>query len=318
MSDTWAEFIWDGEENAVVYGFFGWISESVAVKKLLASVGLVIMLVPTSGVLAQCTDSGVALQILGSGGPFGDGRASSGYIIWVDGVSRVMVDAGGGTFSRFHQTGAAIEDLQLMAMSHFHPDHSAELPALLWPRNGTLRISGPSGTEGFPALPEYLDGLFGSDGVFRVLNSRFEFAPQTVDVERSEATTVYEDSLMTVTALGVPHGDVPTLGYRIEYAGSSFVLSSDQNGSDPRFVEFARDADILVVHFAGSEFGTGFAAELHARPSVWGRIATDANVGRLVLSHIMANGDLETNLEFLQENYQGLLTVGEDLLCVLP
>ena len=268
--------------------------------------------------MARCTDNGVALQILGSGGPFGDGRASSGYIIWVDGVSRIMIDAGGGTFSRFHEAGAAIEDLQLMALSHFHPDHSAELPALLWPRNGTLRVAGPSGSEGYPSLPEYLDGLFGSTGVFRVLNPRFEFSPQTVDVERSVATTVYENSLMTVTAQGVPHGDVPTLAYRLEYAGSSFVLSSDQNGSDPRFVEFARGADVLVVHFAGSEFGTGFAAQLHAKPSVWGQIATDANVGRLVLSHIMATGDLETNLEYLQENYQGLLTVGEDLLCILP
>jgi len=288
------------------------------VKKIVPLVVLVIALVPVKEVLAQCADSGVALQILGSGGPFGDGRASSGYIVWVDGVSRIMIDAGGGTFSRFHEAGATIEELQLMALSHFHPDHSAELPALLWPRNGTLRVSGPSGTTGFPALPEYLDGLFGSNGVFRVLNSRFEFVPQTVDVERQTATTVYDDSLLTVTAQGVPHGDVPTLAYRIEYAGSSFVLSSDQNGSDPRFVEFARDADVLVVHFAGSEFGTGFAAELHAKPSVWGQIATDANVGRLVLSHIMANGDLETNLEYLQQNYQGLLTIGEDLLCVLP
>lgn len=279
---------------------------------------LAMLSVVGSPVLARCTDSGVALQILGSGGPFGDGRASSAYIIWVDGKSRIMIDAGGGTFTRFHQADAAIEDLYLMALSHFHPDHAAELPALLWPRNGTLRVSGPSGTEEFPALPDYLDGLFGSNGVFRVLNSRFEFIAQTVDVEQSSAVTVYDDSLMTVTALGVPHGDVPTLAYRIEYSGSSFVLSSDQNGSDPRFVEFSRGADVLIVHFAGSEFGSGIAAQLHARPSVWGQIASDANVGRLVLSHIMANGDLETNLEYLRQNYQGLLTVGEDLLCILP
>jgi ribonuclease BN (tRNA processing enzyme) len=287
-------------------------------KKLLTTVVLVTALLPAHAALARCTDSGVALQILGSGGPFGDGRASSGYLVWVDGVSRVMIDAGGGTFSRFHEAGAAIEDLQLLALSHFHPDHSAELPALLWPRNGSLRVSGPSGSAGFPSLPDYLDGLFGPEGVFRVLNARFEFMPVTVAVEQQAPSTVYQDSLLTVTALGVPHGNVPTLAYRIEFGSRSLVLSSDQNGSDPRFVEFARNADVLLVHFAGSEFGTGLPAQLHAKPSVWGQIATQADVGRLVLSHIMANGDLETNLEFLQENYKGLLTVGEDLLCILP
>jgi ribonuclease BN (tRNA processing enzyme) len=123
---------------------------------------------------------------------------------------------------------------------------------------------------------------------------------------------------LQVTASGVPHGDVPTLAFRVEYQGASYVFSSDQNGTDPAFVEFARGADVLVVHFAGSEYGTGLVAELHAKPSVWGRIASAAEVGRLVLSHISSNQDLEANLEILQENYTGPLTVGEDLLCILP
>ena len=44
---------------------------------------------------AACGETGVALQVLGSGGPFGVGRASAGYIVWVDGASRFMIDAGG-------------------------------------------------------------------------------------------------------------------------------------------------------------------------------------------------------------------------------
>ncbi len=66
---------------------------------------LVGLLLVTSGAgpaWAACGDTGVSLQVLGSGGPFGAGRASAGYLVWVDGVSRIMVDAGGGTFARFH------------------------------------------------------------------------------------------------------------------------------------------------------------------------------------------------------------------------
>ncbi len=153
--------------------------------------------------------------------------------------------------------------------------------------------------------------------MFRVLQERFQF--ETIEIDPAAGTVeVHEQSLLTVTATGVPHGDVPTLAYRVEYPGASYVFSSDQNGRDPAFVEFARDADVLVVHFAGAENGTGLVAQLHASPSVWGQIATQANVGRLVLSHISSNQDLEANLEILQQNYQGPLTIGEDMLCVLP
>ena len=99
---------------------------------------------------AVCEASTVALQVLGSGGPVPDsGRASSGYLIWVDGRARVMVDAGGGTFLRFGESGARIEDLDLIALTHFHTDHAADLPAILKggffsPRSRPLPVSGPT------------------------------------------------------------------------------------------------------------------------------------------------------------------------------
>lgn len=289
---------------------------------MLRAFKLMVLLVTLAGfgnaAYARCTESGLALQILGSGGPFGDGRASAGYIVWIDGVGRIMVDAGGGTFSRFREAGATIADLQLLALSHFHPDHSAEVPALLWPQNGTLRVAGPTGNAGFPSVDEYLEGMFGTNGLFRVLNQRFEFETAMVNVTDPAAVEVLRSDMATVTGFGVPHGNVPTVAYRVTAGDSSIVFSSDQNGSDPDFINFARDADILVIHFAGSENGTGLGAQLHAKPSVWGQMATAANVGNLVLSHISANQDLEANLEILRMNYNGRLTVGEDLLCVIP
>ena len=51
----------------------------------------------------NCGANDFALQILGSGGPFGNGRASAGYLLWIDGQSRIMIDAGGGTFAHFHE-----------------------------------------------------------------------------------------------------------------------------------------------------------------------------------------------------------------------
>ena len=67
---------------------------------------------------------GAALQVLGSGGPVADdGRASSGYLIWIDGKSRFLIDAGGGVFLRFGEAAARFEDLEFIAISHFLRNH---------------------------------------------------------------------------------------------------------------------------------------------------------------------------------------------------
>ena len=127
---------------------------------------------------SPCLDTGIQVQILGSGGPGNAaGRASSAYLVWIDGTSRIMVDAGGGTKDQFHQSGASFADMGLLALSHLHPDHSAELPALLWPGGADLRVSGPTGNGVFPSLDEFLDRLFGPNGAFRVLSNRIQLGP---------------------------------------------------------------------------------------------------------------------------------------------
>ena len=63
----------------------------------------------------------VILQVLGSGGPeSGDMRASSGYLIWIDGKSRILIDFGGGASLRFEEVGARIQDLDLILLTHLH------------------------------------------------------------------------------------------------------------------------------------------------------------------------------------------------------
>ena len=88
--------------------------------------------------------------------------------------------------------------------------------------------------------------------------------------------------------------------------------------SDPAFIEFIKDADVLVIHMTVGEDAQGFGAQLHAKPSVWGQMAAQGEVGRVVVSHIAANSTdvLQERVDVLQQNYRGPLTVGEDLLCV--
>jgi ribonuclease BN (tRNA processing enzyme) len=92
----------------------------------------------------------------------------------------------------------------------------------------------------------------------------------------------------------------------------SIVFSSDQTGTDPKFVRFASGADLLIMHLA---HGAGVQNNpLHAGPDVVGRIAQEAKVGRLIVSHI-GTFDLDAALAELKKSCTGPLTVGADLQC---
>ena len=74
-----------------------------------------------------------------------------------------------------------------------------------------------------------------------------------MNVAASDPFDVFTDGPIRVRGIGVPHGNVPTVGYRVDVGDASVAFSSDQNGSDPTFVEFVRGVDVLIVHFAASE-----------------------------------------------------------------
>jgi hypothetical protein len=143
------------------------------VKSLLfdtAAVGAPSPAAPVTAEPGRCPpEKGIGLQVLGSGGPIADdARASSSYLVWVDGRARLMIDAGGGSFLRFGEAGARFADLDFVGLSHFHTDHSADFPALLKSgffsrRKRDLAVAGPSGSGPFPGLATYLDSMLNRD-----------------------------------------------------------------------------------------------------------------------------------------------------------
>ncbi len=284
---------------------------------------------------ARCTVSdGPTLQVLGSGGPIADdGRASSGYLIWVDGRSRFLIDSGGGVFLRFGEAGAHFTDLDHVGISHFHTDHSTDLSALLKSgyfsdRTRPLSISGPAGGGNYPGTKDYLKRLLDPDhGVYAYLDGYLDgsaglvkLEPSDVDPKLQKSSRVYADPTddIEVFALGVPHGPVPALAYRIRIGHQSIVFSGDQNGSSDSFIDFARGTDVLVMHMPVPENISGVGRKLHAPPSVIGAIAAKTGAGALVLSHFMARSlvDMEANLKEIRSRYQGQVLSADDLECI--
>ena len=248
--------------------------------RLFMMSGMLVLAVPSGASAQSCAAGPVTLQILGSGGPaINRERASTSYLLWIDGKARMLVDMGGGAYLRFGESGAKLSDLALIAISHLHPDHVSDLPALLW-----LSVA--------PDFATFLTRMFDEkNGAFQVMGAALGAAKgngvplkvSVVDVLKAEPSTVFEDQGLKVTAFGIPHANMPTLAYRVETRDGTIVLSSDQNGTNPKFVDFAGNADVLIMHLA---IAAGATSPLHAAPAVVGRIAQQAHVGRLIVSHI--------------------------------
>ena len=281
---------------------------------------------------ARVCARGPHLRVLGSGGPIpDDGRASSGVLVSDGERARVLVDAGGGTFLRFAEAGARMADLDVIALTHLHADHSAEVPALLkgayfdGPRRD-LALLGPTGAGLFPDVGAWARAQFGADGgAYAYLSWLLDphEGPFTLDVialdhHARTPTVAWSGDGLVLRAVGVGHGPVPALAYRVELAGRVAVFAGDMNGQNDHLAGFARGADVLVMHHAIPEAATGVAARLHARPSEIGRIAAASRVPHLVLSHHMARSlrDLPAALRTIRRVYPGRVSVASDLTCV--
>ena len=280
---------------------------------------------------AHCLDKSYTLQLLGSGGPISDdARASSGYIIWINGKSRFLVDSGGGVYLRFGESGAKIEDLELFALTHFHTDHVADLPAILkgayfTNRTAPLYMVGPTGSGTFPSMSQFLDREFDKkSGAFAYLHGLqtgtdglFKLIPQNVDFKLEFPTKVYENAQTKVFALGIPHGDVPCLAYRIEGSKGVVVISGDQNGTNKAFINFAKGADVLVMPLAIDEGADAESSFMHAKPSVIGAIANQVRPKVLVLNHFMGKGLAlkDESIDIVKKFYSGKIYSARDLAC---
>lgn len=302
---------------ALVFGLIGFCPACVLLQPAVAQ---------------SCGANGVAVQVLGSGGPeLQDKRASSSYLVWENGKARVLIDAGGGSALRFGQSGAQMSQLDVVLFTHFHVDHSADFPTLVFSswfedRARPLPIYGPTGNSFMPSTTEFVSRLFSDHGVYGYLSElyvpreqgSYKLQPHNVRAGETPATAFRSGDLST-SAVRVIHGGVPALAWRVEIGGKDVAFSGDTNGNGPGLVRLAQNADLFVAHNAVPEGATGVERQLHMPPSVIGQIAGSAHVKSLVLSHRMLRtlGKEDQTQAEIRKRYDGPLAFANDLDCYL-
>jgi ribonuclease BN (tRNA processing enzyme) len=245
-----------------------------------------------------------------------------------------VIDCGNGVARQLVFAGVPLSSLRHVFITHHHSDHNADYGNLIW-LSWTAGLRTRVDTWG-PSPLEKMTRLFfemnAADIETRISDEgRIALAPLVHVHELVKAGPVMQDENVKVTAALVHHPPVvPSFGFRFDAADRSIVISGDTAPSDA-LVQLARGADVLV-HEALYEPGVDrLVARVpnsttlkrsilshHARAEDAGRIARDAGVKLLVLSHLVPPDDPEITdrmwIEAARLHFKGRILVAKDLL----
>lgn len=247
----------------------------------------------------------LSLVVLGSGGPAAFGRASTSYLILIDGVARILVDAGSGAFTRLGESRIDVSHLDTLLLTHLHLDHAAEVPGILKARVITRRAAGEI---------DFL--VFGPEGrsIFPSTNVR----DLPIDLASTPHEIFSRDGVI-IRAVATHHGDAPSNAYRIDYRGASLVFSGDIDPSAlSNLAHLAQGTDVLVFHCAVLDppASPALLYRFHTPPQQIGQIVAAAGVKHVVLSHLSPDIEQAKSqvMQSLHTSYVGEVLFATDLM----
>jgi ribonuclease BN (tRNA processing enzyme) len=242
------------------------------------------------------------LTVLGSAGSHtGPGLACSGYLVRANGT-QLLIDCGNGASANLQRL-TRFDELDAILITHRHVDHCVDLVGMFY----ALRFhpEGPRSVDLY-AAPEVLDVLTG----LLSADSALEFR-EVFHVKEVTGGDSLEIGSMQVDLADSIH-PVPTVSVRVRAEGKSIVYSSDSAGG-PDLVELARGASLFLCEATWQGDAADYPPDMHLTARDAGRIGAEAEVERLVLTHILGSLDRSVTLEEARETFAGDLTLAQDL-----
>jgi ribonuclease BN (tRNA processing enzyme) len=233
--------------------------------------------------------------VLGGCGAWPDaGQACSGYLIEYDGF-RLVLDLGYATMPRLLQHVAA-DRVDAVVVSHGHPDHCADLNPLL--RARALRDF-PAAPLPVYAPPGALDAVLALDrpGMLTAAYDLHEFTPgDGFDIGPFQVRTRL-----------LPHS-VTNAGIRLTAGGTTLAYTGD-SGPSPQIARLSRGADMLLAEASYVDRVPEDARESLSSAQQAGQYAVDADVGRLLLTHLLPGTSTTAAQSAAADYYPGKIDI---------
>ena len=261
------------------------------------------------------------------------GRSNPSTLVMINDVP-YLVDCGYGVSKQLITANIALDRLRYLFITHHHSDHNLEFGPLVY----NTWITG---------LPAHIDA-YGPTGLTKMAEDFFSYLKFDIDTRIVDEGRTDPRKLVTVHEIEKPgvvmvNDDVKVsmclvrhppikqaFAYRFDAKDRSVVISGD-TAYAPELAEFAKGADVLVhevMYLPGIEAllkrlpnAKRLREHLmaaHTLPEDVGKIATQAGVKTLVLSHFVPGDDAsitdEQWSEGVRRHYKGQIIVGKDLM----
>ncbi len=280
----------------------------------------------------------IKVTLLGTGAPVPSIERFGPSILVEAGGQKLLFDCGRGASQRLWQLKIPLGQVDALFLTHLHSDHIVGIPDL-WL---TGWIPGVYGRRAHPFV------VFGPDGTKEMMENLVKAYAWDINIrskEKNKADSgvlvnandikesfVWERNGVKVTPFTVPHAEFidSALGYRIDFAGRSVILSGDTRYSE-NLLRYAKGADVIVHEVAAANERSVQTSPLinqilgfHTSPEEAGKVFDQIKPKLAVYSHIVlltadpslpppTANDLVIRT---QKVYKGDLRVGEDLLSI--
>ncbi|MEM1389049.1 MAG: MBL fold metallo-hydrolase [Pseudomonadota bacterium] len=279
---------------------------------------------------APAADELVLLGVKGGPSIRPGGAMPSASLLRMGGQT-VVIDCGLGVAKSLVEAGIALTEIDAVFITHLHSDHVLELGPLLYTA-WTSGLSKPIALFGPPGIEAYWQGFLASmafDQTIRIEDEGRVPIGELITLSIIDEGPVTDLAGIAVSALRVDHPPVTECyALRFESAAKAIVFSADTCYFPP-LAAFAEGA-ALLVHEAMLTDGIealvqrlGNAQRLrahllasHTKAADVGRIASAADVNRLVLNHLVPVDDPRFSeadwRREVSQNWPGATIVGHD------
>jgi ribonuclease BN (tRNA processing enzyme) len=230
-------------------------------------------------------------------------RVCAGHLVEA-GDARVLMDCGSGVLHRMAALAVRWQAITHVAITHFHPDHTSDLPLLImaWrygdlpPRSEPAVVVGPPGTE---ALLIHFAGVYGR----WVLEPGFPLAVR----ELAPGGSLDLGGGATIEARKVPH-TAESVAYSVSHAGARAVYTGD-TAFDRSLGEWAAGCDVLLCECS---LPRAMAVPSHLTPEECGELAAVAVPALLALTHFYPPVERVDIRALVAERYGGRVELATD------
>jgi len=270
------------------------------------------------------------LTLLGTGCPSVDiDRYGPAALVDGGAAARLLIDCGSGVTQRLVGAGYRGSEIDAVLLTHLHSDHIMDLFQLVvssWHqgRERPQRVFGPPGTRRYVTG---LQDLWAAELKQRIAHER---RPLTggleIDVHEIAGGDRLDFGNVSVRVVDVDHKPVRhAFGFIFEGGGERLAISGDTTYC-PALIRAAQGVDMLlhevfihrempVVEGVRTAETVANVGAYHTMSDVVGRVAREANVGSLALTHFVPpRFDEAALLAEVTQEFDGPVIIGHDLM----